>query len=210
MLKATIIYLPGSAGNMLYKTLTLSEKTITGTKGQDLNEYKKKLTAQEKFNRYMTWDSTDWKKAESKDRLSYTIGAIDFYHYEDCELWTIDNWHPMEFYTHHTQKLFWSKKFYEKVISIQVGLEHKEFLLKNQSAKVYNLDFDSEYQCMSEISNMFRDILLPLPFDSFFDRTQYLNQISKLNTELDLELDLNLVNDLWKFWFKQSSMAWKK
>jgi len=210
MLKATIIYLPGSAGSMLYKTLTLSEKTITGTRGQDLDEYKKKLTAQEKFNRYMTWDSTDWKKAERKDRLSYTIGAIDFYHYEDCELWTIDNWHPLEFYSHYTQKILWGKKFYEKVILIEVGPEHKEFLLKNRATKVYSLDFDNEYQCLTEISNMLKDISLTVPFDSFFDRTQYLNQIAKLDLELDLELDLNLVDDLWRLWFKQSSMTWKK
>jgi hypothetical protein len=57
---------------------------------------------------------------------------------------------------------------------------------------------------------MFKDILLTIPFDSFFDRIQYLNQISKLDTELDLELDLNLVDDLWKLWFSQSSITWKK
>jgi hypothetical protein len=188
----------------------MSEKTITGTKGQDLDEYKKKLTANEKFIRYTTWNSTDWKRSERRDELSYKIGAIDFHHYEECELWTIDNWHPIEFYTHHTQKILWDKNFYEKVISIQVGLEHKEFLLKNQITKSYSLDFDNEYQCQAEISTMFKDILLTIPFDSFFDRIQYLNQISKLDTELDLELDLNLVDDLWKLWFSQSSITWKK
>ena len=210
MLKATIIYLPGSAGTMLYKTLTLSKKTITGTSGRDPEEYKTKLTTQEKFNRYMTWDSKNWKKEEKKDKLSYATGLIDFHHYEDCDLWTIDCWHPTEFYTQYMQKTLWGNKFYENVILIQVSPEHKEFLLANQTAKSYRLDFDLEYHRMLEISTMFNDELLTLPFDSFFVKTQYLDQISKLNTELDLELDLNLVADLWKLWFRESSLIWKK
>lgn len=210
MLKATIIYLPGTAGNMLYKTLTLSEKTITGTRGQDLEEYKKKLTAQEKFARYMTWDSSNWKKAEKKDCLSYKIGATDFYHYENSELWLIDNWHPQEFYHLYTKKKLWGEKFYEKVITIQIEPKHKEFLLKNQKTKIYNLDFDNEYRYLTEVVTMFQDILITLNFDNFFYKTQYLNQISKLDAELDLELDLNLVEDLWQLWFSQSSMIWKK
>jgi len=210
MLKATIIYLPGSAGSMLYKTLTLSEKTITGTKGQDLEEYNKKLTAQEKFTRYMTWDSTDWKTQERKDLLSYADGQIDFYHYEDCDLWTIDSWHPQEFFNQYTQKTLWGEKFYENVILIQVGLEHKEFLLVNQTAKEYSLDFDQEYQCLDLLTGMFGNILLTIPFDSFFVKNQYLNEIARLDTELDLELDLDLVGDLWDLWFKESSLIWKK
>lgn len=210
MLKATIIYLPGTAGNMLYKTLTLSEKTITGTRGQDLEEYKRKLTAQEKFARYMTWNSSDWKKAEKKDCLSYKIGAIDFYHYEDSELWLIDNWHPEEFNCCYTKKELWGEKFYEKVITIQAGPEHKEFLLENQSTKQYNLDFNNEHRHLTELSKMFQDILLTVHFENFFDKKRYLNEISKLDEELDLELDFNLVEDLWKLWFSQSSIIWKK
>jgi hypothetical protein len=210
MLKATIIYLPGSAGSMLYKTLTLSEKTITGTRGQDPEEYNKKLSAREKFSRYMTWDSKDWKTQERKDRLGYADGCTDFYHYENCDLWTIDSWHPQEFFNQYTQKTLWGEKFYEKVVSIQVGTEHKEFLLANQTAKGYSLDFDQEYQYLDTLCSMFGNILLTIPFDSFFDRTQYLNEIARLDTELDLELDLNLVGDLWELWFKESLLIWKK
>jgi hypothetical protein len=210
MLKATIIYLPGSAGSMLYKTLTLSEKTITGTKGQDLEEYNKKLTAQEKFSRYITWDSTDWKTQERKDLLGYVNGRIDFHHYEESDLWTIDSWHPLEFHNQYTQKTLWGEKFYENVISIQVGPEHKEFLLANQTAKRYSLDFDKEYQCLNILCGIFGNILLTIPFDSFFNKIQYLDQISKLDTELYLELNLDLVEDLWEHWFKESLLIWKK
>ena len=210
MLKATIIYLPGSGGNMLYKTLTLSEKTITGTCGIDLKEYNTKLTAEEKFNRYSTWNSQNWKKGESKDRLSFKDGLIDFYHYEQCKLWLIDQWHPIEFYTQYTKNAMWGDNFYEKVISIQVTPAHKEFLLKNQGTKQYQFDFDDEYQHQNKLSDMFQDRLLTIPFDSFFKKDIYLDQIGQLNEKLNLELDLKLVAKLWQQWFQESSKIWKK
>ena len=209
MLKATIIYLPGSAGNMLYKTLTLSEKTITGTAGRDLNEYEKQLTAEEKFNRYSVWDSENWKKQETKDCLNFKLGLVDYYHYEECRLWLIDNWHPVEFYNHYTTNILWGDNFYEKVISIQVTPDHKDFLVNNQGAKQYPADFDNEYHHQLKLQNMFQDRLLMIPFDSFFDENTYLAQIGLLDTKLNLELDLSLVAKLWQNWFRESCRVWK-
>lgn len=210
MLKATIIYLPGSGGTMLYKTLTLSEKTITGTSGTDLKEYEKKFTAEEKFHRYSGWDSKNWKKQEGRDSLSFKNGLTDFYHYEECELWLIDPWHPVEFYTMYTNNSLWGDNFYEKVIIIQITDNHKEFLIKNQSAKFYKIDFDQEYQCQKKLQDMFKDRLLVIPFDSFFNETSFLNQIIRLDEILNLELNLELVSKLWKEWFVESSKIWKK
>ena len=142
MLKATIIYLPGAAGNMLYKTLTLSEKTITGTSGRDLNEYEKKLTAEEKFNQYSSWDSQHWKKEELKHCLNFKLGLADFYYYEQCKLWLIDHWHPVEFYNQYITNILWGDKFYEKVILIQVTPDdHKEFLISNQNINESKMSF---------------------------------------------------------------------
>jgi hypothetical protein len=209
MLKATIIYLPGSAGNMLYKTLTLSEKTITGTSGRDLNEYEKQLTAEEKINRYSTWDSKNWKKEEIKDSLNFKLGLVDFYHYEQCKLWLIDQWHPVEFYNHYTTNILWGDNFYEKVISIQVTTDHKDFLINNQNTKQYSLNFDDEYQHQLKLQNMFQDRLLLIPFDSFFNEHTYLDQIILLDTKLNLELDIRLVARLWQNWFRESSRIWR-
>lgn len=210
MLKATIIYLPGSAGSMLYKTLTLSKKTITGTVGRDLTEYEKELTAEEKFNQYSTWDSQNWKKEEGKNTLSFKLGLIDFYHYERCKLWLIDSWHPVEFYDQYTKNILWSDNFYEKVILIQTTTDHKDFLLKNQNAKQYHLEFDNEYQHQIKLQNMFQDRLLMIPFDSFFNKNTYLDQIVLLDTKLNLELDMELVAKLWQNWFQESSLVWQK
>ena len=209
MLKATIIYLPGSAGNMLYKTLTLSEKTITGTSGRDLNEHEKQLTAEEKFNRYSIWDSKNWKKEETKDCLNFKLGLVDYYHYEECRLWLIDNWHPVEFYNHYTTNILWGDNFYEKVISIQVTPDHKEFLINNQGTKIYSIDFDDEYHHQLKLQNMFQDRLLLIPFDSFFDEHTYLDQIILLDTQLNLKLDMSLVAKLWQNWFRESYRVWK-
>lgn len=194
---------------MLYKTLTLSEKTITGTSGRDLNEYEKKLTAEEKFNQYSSWDNQNWKKEELKCCLNFKLGLADFYHYEQCKLWLIDHWHPVEFYNQYTTNIMWGEKFYEKVILIQVTSAHKEFLISNQGTKQYFLNFDDEYQHQLKLQNMFQDRILTISFDSFFNEDTYLDQIAQLDKKLNLELDISLVARLWQNWFRESSLVWK-
>jgi hypothetical protein len=190
--------------------LTLSEKTITGTSGRDLREYEKTLTAEEKFNRYSIWDSQNWKKEETKDCLNFKRGLVDFYHYEQSKLWLIDQWHPVDFYNKYTKNILWGDNFYEKVISVQVTPSHKDFLINNQKAKQYYLNFDDEYKCQHRLQDMFQDRLLPIPFDSFFNEDTYLDQIILLDKKLNLELDVGLVAKLWKNWFQESSRAWQQ
>jgi hypothetical protein len=209
MLKATIIYLPGTAGNMLYKTLTLSEKTITGTHGQDPLEYNKKLTAQQKFSRYATWDATNWKQTERKDLLSFKQGLVDFYHYDQSTLWLIDHWHPVEFAQQYQAQNLWDNSFYEHIVFVDVDNAHREFLLKNQTAKRYNLDFDREHAQLKEFQTKFSNIALTIPFASFLSQHTYLTEIQNLNQQLNLELRMDLVVELWQLWFRESQLVWQ-
>ena len=208
MLKATIIYLPGTGGHMLYKTLTLSEKTITGTNCADLEEYKKKLSAQEKFNRYVVWDANNWKKEEAKDFLSYRRGKVDFHHYEQSDLWLIDYWHPVEFAQMLTSNNLLGDNFYQHVIFIDVDFDHQEFLSKNQETKNYTLNFVSELTQLRQLQNQFRDISCTVSFSNFLNQVSYKQDIEKLNHQLSLGLDMNLVEQLWQAWSRESNLVW--
>jgi len=203
------MYVPGSGGVMLYKILTLSEKTITGTNGRDLNEYKTELTAQEKFNQYCSWDHTDWKNKEISHSLSFKEGLVDFHHYEQSDLWLIDHWHPEEFYNLYQQKNLWGKDFYPTVIFIDVMPEHREFIENNQSKKVYNANFNQEYYHLGLLQHMFNDISITVPFDCFFNEPKFLQQIEYLDSELELNLNFDLVKDLYKNWIHESLLVWK-
>ena len=208
MLKATIVFLPGSGGSMLYKTLTLSEKTITGTNCVDLEEYKKKLSAQEKFNRYVVWDANNWKKEETKDYLSYKLGKVDFFHYEQSDLWLIDRWHPVEFAQLLESKTLWGDTFYQHVIFIDVDSTQQEFLSNNQETKKYTLNFVSELAQLRQLQHQFRDISCTIPFLTFLKQDSYMQEIEKLNQQLNLHLDMTLVEQLWQSWARESNLVW--
>ena len=208
MLKATIVYLPGSAGTMLYTILTLSEKTITGTGGADLQEYNTRLSSEEKYKRYLGWDAQNWKRQEAKNELSFKQGFIDFFQYENSELWLIDQWHALQFANMHRNQTLWGSNFYQWIIFIEVSNSDRAFLLKNQNAKAYFLDFDAEIQQLRQLQTQFKDKAIFVPFSSFFDQQMFLHEINRLDKILELELPMDLVASLWNAWFQESLCAW--
>lgn len=198
--------MPGSAGMFLYRVLTLSEQTITGTTGQDPEEYSCRLTAEEKFARYNNWSGTSWKAAESTTLLSFKCSNVDYYHYADSDLALIDYWHPDEFLN---LDLWTDDSFYQYVILID-STNKQDFLIDNQQAKHYNLDWDWEKSAYDSIREQYQDRVLTINFDDFFDGDYFIQAIKKLDQVLDLNLNYELVEKLWTQWYQQSLQVWKK
>ena len=206
MLAATIVYMPGSAGMFLYRVLTLSERTITGTTGADPKEYSRRLTAEEKFERYNNWDGDSWITAESTTLLSFKCSDVDYYHYVDSDLALIDYWHPNEFLD---LDLWTDNSFYQYVILID-STNKQDFLIANQQSKHYNLDWAWEKSAYDSIREQYQDQVLTINFDDFFDGNRFIQAVKKLDQALDLELNYVLVEKLWTRWYNQSLQAWKK
>lgn len=209
MLSATIIFLPGTGGSFLYRTLTLSEKTAFGDSATGLN-YAQRIDSKTRLLLYNTWDSQDWKKEESKFTLAYKQGLVDFYNYETTQLKIIDAWHPEEFYIHDQNSLCWNKGAWPKYIFIQPNENHKSFLLKNQVTKKYQLDWDTEINYMKQLRTQYNADAIDIDFDDFFNKKKFVNSIQRISHILDLDLDLNLVKTAWQGWYDESKKAWKQ
>jgi len=109
----------------------------------------------------------------------------------------------------YQQKNLWGKDFYPTVIFIDVMPEHREFIENNQSKKVYNANFNQEYYHLGLLQHMFNDISITVPFDCFFNEPKFLQQIEYLDSELELNLNFDLVKDLYKNWIHESLLVWK-
>jgi hypothetical protein len=210
MLKSLILYLPGTGGSFLQRVLTLSEKTITGTGGDDVNEYQTQISAADRLSRYLQWggQGVKWKHNESRSRYGYVLGINDWVNYEDSPLWFIEKWHPFE-YRNFTEQGLLGTEFFQSIINIQVTDEHKKFLLDNQQSKQYTLDWNKDHYELDHIMKAHADIpWLTIPFSSFFKQQEFLDNIEKINQELDLELNMNYVEQLWQRWFAESTKVW--
>lgn len=212
MLKTLILYLPGTGGSFLKRILTLSEKTIAGTGGDDATEYQTKFSANDRLSMNLQWGGygSKWKDNERLTRYGYVLGITDWVNYEDSPLWFIEKWHPFEYRNVKEQGLF-GENFFESIINIQVGDEHKKFLLDNQQSKKYTLDWDKDHQELECIRAAHVDIpWINIPFSNFFKQQEFLDNIEHINQQLELELNMDYVDQLWQRWFAESNKVWKK
>ena len=69
MLSACIIYIPGSAGNLLVRCISLDSTSVP---------YGLALTPEDKFKEYNNWDSSNWIASEENLEIDYMLGKSDF------------------------------------------------------------------------------------------------------------------------------------
>jgi len=210
MLKTLILYLPGTGGSFLQRVLTLSEKTIAGTGGNDATEYQTKFSASDRLSMNLQWGGygSKWKDNERLTRYGYVLGITDWVNYETSPLWFIEKWHPFEYRNVKEQGLF-GENFFESIINIQVVDEHKKFLLDNQQSKKYTIDWDKDQQELECIRETHVDIpWITIPFSDFFKKQEFLDNIEQINQQLELELNMDYVEQVWQRWFAESNKVW--
>lgn len=182
-----------------------------GTGGDDVAEATVAFTKQQRLERYLNWGgyNDQWKTNERKAKLSYKTGRSQFVEYENSPLWLIDKLHPTEFVFYETKKLWEPDNTFENFIFVEIDQDDVEFLIKQQTAKLYNLNFDQEQQIYHRLLYRFSKNNYKIKFKNFFDETLFLQEIKNIDTWLDLHLDLDLVKILWNKWFEESKRVWK-
>ena len=88
MLTACIVYIPGAAGNLLARCLSLDPTTVP---------YGKALSAKDRFLEYNNWNKKDWVSSEVDIEIPYMKGIGDFCTHETDELKLVHRLHPDQF-----------------------------------------------------------------------------------------------------------------
>ena len=204
MLKAAIVYLQGSGGNLLSRTLSLSEKTVAYLP----IDYRQQqpyleLSALERFKFYNNWDHKDWIKTESLD-IWYKQGLQDFVNYENSDLWLIDQYHPAMFKSEITKKVLWDNinvcehLIFIKYHPLSVGLIKKLAKLKRPDlAHIDQIDF-TELFTFNDIQRNYSATMVN--WEDMLVQNNYINTVAQLSEKLNLNLDLTLVAKLWQSW----------
>jgi hypothetical protein len=203
MLKAAIIYIPGTGGNFLRRALSLGQDLIVET-AYDL------VDVDQKFALFNNWNSANWKSAENLYWPAYRHNKQDFYHFEQSELLLIDAWHPEEFFQHDSQELCWTAGQWNNLIFINVNDSYREFIEHNQKTKMYRVHWETEKLNLDLLRNQYKNKIIDIEFDDLCDQQQFLVQVDKINSVLSLNLNMNLVSQLWKSWHVASEKIWQK
>ena len=88
MLTACIVYIPGSAGNLLARCLSLDTNTVP---------YGKALSVEERYVEYNNWNNKDWVASEVDLVVPYMKGIGDFFIHETNSHKLVHKLHPDQF-----------------------------------------------------------------------------------------------------------------
>lgn len=207
MLKAAVIYLPGSGGNFLYRTLNLGPHTMDPNEldplaGQIRTTPKQRLTM---FNNWGSLGREDWKDRECEFVPGYKLGK-DYYLYEQSSLWFIDCWHSNEF-LNNIEVLYDKNHFFETLVMIDPR-GREQFLLDNQQRKKYSCKLELELLAHEELSCRYPDRIISIPFESFFTWETFEPHIAQIDRRLGLDLSMPAVKENWSGWIKHSKNIW--
>jgi hypothetical protein len=155
MLKAAIIYLQGSGGNLLSRVLTLSPQTIAYLP-RELSQQQHcfKIEELDRYLLYNNWDSNDWIQTENNIRLWYHCGINDFANYESSDMFLIDQFHPCMFDYENKRSMLWTKESqWQNLIFIRYCPESLDKIASLASKKRPDLNhleqiYSKELPCM--------------------------------------------------------------
>lgn len=205
MLKAAIVYLQGSGGNLLARTLSLGEQTVAYLpRHLALQQPTLRIPAHDRFELYNNWNSDNWADSETQIRIWYHCGIGDFFYYQDTDLWLIDQFHPHMFETEIDKKiLFDSVHAWEHLIFIR--WKQTSLATIKKLAKVKRPDMNHEFQIDKVELDSFEQLISgysahTVYWEDMLEEDLYMQTVRDLSGKLNLILDFSLVKQLWKSW----------
>ena len=195
MLTACIVYVQGSAGNLLARCLTLDTSTVG---------YVNADTTQKRFELYNNWDSTNWTKSETGLEIDFVTGVGDFYPHEDSGQKLIYRCHPLQ-YISGCENLWNGDVQWKDIVKINLQSDDIE-TITNFAAKK-RTDLDHGRQIAKELEAF--DNISPtqsIDFKTILNQSEFLEQIEKLAGILNVEYYPKYVKQIYELWHKETML----
>jgi hypothetical protein len=205
LLKAAIVYVPGSGGNLLSRTLCLSEKTIAIVpKELSGKQPTVQLTAKERYEIYNNWKASNWIETETDIRIWYHTNDQEFVNYQLSALELIDQFHPKQFEDENNRQLLWTNiESWKHLIFIQYQEENLNKIIKLAELKRQDLShkqqiLHNEIDAFKRLTNSYSGYTVN--WEDMQSIDTYIFCIDNLSRQLNLTIDLELVEKLWISW----------
>jgi hypothetical protein len=204
MLKAAIVYLQGSGGNLLARTLALDPQTVPYVMpDQALDQHILELSADERLDLYNNWDLSNWAAIEKLD-LQYRHGNASFNDLEMTSFWTIATYHPIEFEKNQSAELWTKTNPWQNIIFIDWQTESLDAIITVANAKRPDLSHKEqilkELTCYEKLKSQYRENSISIDWEDMLQLETYLSAVKLLAEKLNLVLDYDMVSKLYKNW----------
>ena len=206
MLTAAIIYVQGSGGNLLARTLSLAPGTVAYLPNTLADQQPTlNMTPDQRLALYNNWDYNNWIRTETNIQIWYHHGLNNFIDYELSSLKLIDQFHPDMFAYETQRKLLWtSAANWENLVFIKYKPESILQIINLAQAK--RKDLTHTYQIETTELTCFEQLLEQYPnhlaiwWEDMLQLDSYIKNIKQLATRLSITVDLELATQLWQCW----------
>ena len=198
MLTACIIYIPGSAGNLLTRCLSLDESTVP---------FGKATTAKDKLQEYNNWNSSNWIESETELEVGYQKGEGDFFVHETNPLKLIHRLHPDQFIDGKNN--LWTGDFKWQNL-IFIAPDDIETIKNLAGAKRTDMDHNQMFKRQMEMYNS----LLPeasyiIKFTNILTYDNFSAEVEKLCDLIGVTYYQIYVKQLWDKWYEETTaLVW--
>ena len=193
MLTACIVYVQGSAGNLLARCLSLDAGTVP---------YGKKIHAENRVLEYNNWDSTFWTSSEVDLEIEYMRGTAPYHQHETSALKLVHRLHPEQFLD--GERTLWTADYkWENLIFI----EPNDIDIITKLATLKRTDLEHETQIKKELKTyktLISQATYILPFTDMFDESKFYKHIQTLCATIDVIYYEEYVKQIWTKWYDET------
>jgi len=209
LLTAPIIYIQGSGGNLLARSLTLDPATVPYLSVNLLHTaLNTTYTVEQRFDMYNNWNHKDWAESE-KLFIQYHHPPGDTATYQLTDLKLISTFHPKQFEDGEFYGTWGIDPYWQDIIFIDYEKENvKEITnlaklkrrdMPDHAQQVYNV----ELECFKELRKN-KTQGLSIHWDHFKTSEQFCKGIDKICQKIGIKFYENYVSKLWSNWDREN------
>lgn len=211
MLTAPIIYLQGSGGNLVARSLTLDPNTVPYLPQDLLHTALDQLyTTEQRFDMYNNWDHNDWSRSEQL-LIQYHCPPGNTAKHQATPLRLISTFHPKQFADGELHGTWGKYPYWEHIIFIDydnddISLITKLARLKRKdmpghAAQVYNVELSCMMKLMAHKSKH-----LTIHWHKFKTAQEFCSAIKDISEKLNVNFYPHCVKELWQHWDRQNKL----
>ena len=198
MLSACIVYIPGSAGNLLTRCLSLDETVVP---------FGVAISAKDKFEEYNNWNSNDWIGSETTLKIGYMQGKGDFFEHETNPLKLIQQLHPDQFIDGKDN--LWTGD-YQWHNLIFIAPDDIDIIKKLASAKRTDLEHNTMFdQQIEKYNNLLPEATHIINFTDLLLYDTFSLHVEELCSNINVTYYKDYVKQIWDKWYKETTdLVW--
>ena len=194
MLTACIVYIPGSAGNLLARCLSLDTNTVP---------YGKALSVEERYVEYNNWNNKDWVASEVDLVVPYMKGIGDFFIHETNSHKLVHKLHPDQFIDGKDN--LWTGDYQWQNL-IFIAPDDIDTIKKLAETKRTNMDHNSLVNSQIKMyESLVQESTYTINFTDLLAYATFSAEVEKICSIIDVVYYKDYVKQIWHKWHKETT-----